>query len=444
MTASVAIATDLVKLMTEDYSLYTRPPDTTYHLRKQRYVEFWNGLDVAATNSTSSSSIATAVNSLTGGKGRDWRKKISRHENATTWLSADKQKAYGGYGSYSCFGFRNLVKGVTYVEAESSGHKIGLPSPLGALNYIESADNAAKQAFLKRAKGSITAMNGMVALGELRETLSMIRNPAKGIRTGLNRYLGDVTKRTRKVKKKADLKRIVGETYLEHAFGWAPLASDVESAGSALNRRLNRFAGSYTRISGRGFYDDAVPGTLGSVGGDVVLRWRTATTYSRGQSVRYYGETRSVCPNPISADLSLWGFRFEEFVPTLWELTPWSFLVDYFTNIGDVLDSWTLRDSDIAWVAMTTHNRSTAIRTAREEPGWYFNSAGFIKSKPYGHTFAFSPAVRQNTFVDRRNLGSGVAFHPTIRTEIPGLSAKWINMSALAVSVNRTRRSLFR
>jgi hypothetical protein len=43
------------------------------------------------------------------------------------------------------------------------------------------------------------------------------------------------------------------------------------------------------------------------------------------------------------------GFSWESFVPTVWELVPYSFILDYFTNIGDVLSAGLLVQSHLAW-----------------------------------------------------------------------------------------------
>jgi len=52
---------------------------------------------------------------------------------------------------------------------------------------------------------------------------------------------------------------------------------------------------------------------------------------------------------------NLFGFQPSEFLPTAWELLPWSFLADYFSNIGDCLTAWsTVTDKvEVAYINRT-------------------------------------------------------------------------------------------
>jgi hypothetical protein len=84
---------------------------------------------------------------------------------------------------------------------------------------------------------------------------------------------------------------------------------------------------------------------------------------------------------------ALFGFTPSEFVPTAWELMPWSFLVDYFTNIGDILTSSVTDTSSVRWVNRSIIKTSTLkARIAVDGPasisaigaGW----SGFVTSDP--------------------------------------------------------------
>jgi hypothetical protein len=54
------------------------------------------------------------------------------------------------------------------------------------------------------------------------------------------------------------------------------------------------------------------------------------------------------------------GFTLKDFVPTVWELIPLSYVADWFFNIGAVLDAWAFNQSQISWQCMTYKNRVTA------------------------------------------------------------------------------------
>lgn len=372
----------------------------------------------------------------------NWRYRIRNHLNAASFLTGEKWRASGGFGQhYMSFWNGPLPPGNgRFCYANTTGFLVWLTKPVISIDATR-ADNEARQKFYKQVKSAQTAFRSLTALGELRETLSMIRNPAKGLRRGLDDYLRSVTKRTRKVKKKSTKTRIVAETWLEHAFGWSPLISDIRSAGDALNRRLERYQGSYTRVSAQGKDETWTYGGLVTNQGETGTNRDWTFSTLQGVTVKCYGVVRSVCPSPVQADMTLFGANWREIVPTAWELVPWSFVVDYFTNIGDILDAWSVRKSDIAWSVTTTRKR------VRRKTDTIVDSNSFSGFNPYPGTptqlvLTCSPAVIVGTSV-RRDPYVGVPSNPSLEWEIPGFGSKWINLSALAVSVKRTRRQLF-
>lgn len=388
------------------------------------------------------STVAAVTNSADSTAMGNWRYRVRHHIGATTGRTIERFKWSGGIGSSVVeFYHTTFPKGKTFQSTVQSG-QIFYPTTWPALPASSTAaDNDARMKFFKRAKNAQTAFRGLTFLGELRETLGMIRNPARALRRGLDDYVKHVTKRARRANKR-NLNRIVSETWLEHAFGWSPLISDIKAGGDALNRRLNRFQSSYTRITGRGQEDGySLDGSYVATFADVyqrVLVRRLVRTYS---SVRYTAEIRSVCDNPIQADMTLFGTNWREIIPTAWELIPYSFLLDYFTNIGDILDAWSVRRSDIAWCNKT--ERLRAVRTLsekRHDRNWTETSVTNFQSwiSDYIDTSYFR-AVHDKIIRSANQPG-----YPTLRFEIPGFGSKWINMSALVASRNRTRRQLFR
>jgi len=371
----------------------------------------------------------------------EFRRKIKEHRNATSLLSGEKYHYYGGYGSQFGSSYKNFIWGTGYGTQSVTGQLVYIDPtvilPLPA--YSGLADNQARSMFWKRAQAAQTAFRSFTFLGELTETLHMIRRPGQSLRRGLDDYVKSVTKRTRRAKR-SSLNRIVGDTWLEYVFGWAPLISDIQSAGSALNRRLERFQGSYTKISGTGRDEAYTPfvtevknqKTSPIIGVDWKIDKRSFWTH------RYYGEVQSVCPSPVAADLTLFGVSWKELVPTAWELVPYSFLIDYFTNIGDVLDAWSVRKSSLSWAAQTRRVKvlaSSYDHVNRWEPGL----AGCVG--PDYSVLSCSTAKYIGTKVERFAV-SEVSL-PDFTWKIPGLGTKWLNMAALAPNINRVRRLLF-
>lgn len=369
-----------------------------------------------------------------------WRYRIRHHIGATTGRIIDQFKSSGGHGSAGVEFYHNTSpKGKTYASDYWVGH-IVYPSSYPSLpSSSAAADNEARMKFYKQAKNAQTAFSGLTFLGELRETLHMIRNPGRALREGLDDYVKHVTKRARRANRR-NLNRIVSETWLEHAYGWAPFISDIKSAGSALNRRLDRFASSYTRITGKGKAETASFDVSLNTQEDVWLQYVTRRLHRTINSVRYSAEIRSVNENPVQADMNLFGVSWGDIIPTAWELIPYSFLLDYFSNIGDILNAWSVRKVDIAWC-----NRSEQLRGIRTLSELRINKA-YTQSAVSSFSSWLSAYIATSHFRSVRETitrGANTPAYPSFRLEMPGLGTKWINMSALLAARNRTRRQLF-
>lgn len=369
-----------------------------------------------------------------------WRDQVRRHVSATTSREIDMTQFKRGYGDIYAECIRNVVGSKKNYHTTVIGPFVDAVRPSMPSSFV-SADNAARMAFYKRLKDKQVAFTGLTFLGELRETLRMIRNPAMGLRRGLDRYMDTVKKRTKRTNKR-NLNRIVAETWLEHAFGWTPLINDVKNAGEALNRDLDRYAVSYSRVSGTGREETSSFGNLTSNQGyGYYLKYTMIRHTETYVSVRYYGEVSSECDNPKPARLDLFGVSWREIVPTAWELVPYSFLVDYFTNVGDVLEAWSTRTSNVRWSARSV--RMKAISSVTDwRPDWKYSESNIPGFKSWLVQKAqYSPSRCVRTTLDRQPQSVP---RPSYRVEMPGFGRKWINMSALLATRNRTRRQMFR
>lgn len=377
---------------------------------------------------TSYSDVKTSTNNP------KWRDQVARHQNATTGREIDLLNIRAlGYGDVRA---RFLKLGPRYSIARGL-----LMPPIypGLPTNTANADYQARSRFFKRAKEAQTAFRGLTFLGELTETLRMLKRPGQGLRKGLDDYLTNVTKRSRRAKR-SSLPGIVSDTWLEHVFGWQPLLSDIRDAGTALNTNRDRLAGSYTRISGKGMEESAsFSGPLDNSGFGYGLRYTYRRLTTDIVSVRYYGEVGAVCDNPIEANTDLFGVSWGDVVPSVWELIPYSFLVDYFSNIGDVLDAWSVRRAMFTWCARSTR-RSRAISVRDWKMDWAYTQSSIGISGWIEQYAALSPSSVTRVYIKRETASPAL---PEFRFEIPGMGTKWINMSALLLSRNSARRQIF-
>jgi len=164
-------------------------------------------------------------------------------------------------------------------------------------------------------------------------------------------------------KAKTDAARKAGDEYLNVQFGWAPMVSDIQKFAYAI-RHAHAVLSQYERDSGRVVrrkfqfpqtrtsseqilstnstaYMVGASSTLFSEGSPGVLVKVVETTKSQWFSGAFtyylpsdYGSRKGIAGLAAKAD-KLFGISLTP--DTLWELTPWSWAVDWFSNTGDVI-----------------------------------------------------------------------------------------------------------
>lgn len=364
----------------------------------------------------------------------DWKYRIANAINATTTLQGTKYYIYqrpcrasftqGWRQSYVPFYLKS-----GYMEAwPYMGFTQSVPT------HRVSSVNAEADAlgnFIQSCKKKQTSFEGGVFLGELGETLRLLVSPARTLRKGVASYLGALKQRHRQVKRQSPSKRlatarnILADTWLEYSFGWKPLISDIHDAAKLLADQNARITQPRTQpVFGKGSSTYTATDPKWQLMGESHLVVYGHLTEEEEYMVKYYGHVR--VDQPHKAGWRQAGFSLDNLVPTVWELIPFSFLVDYFSNIGEIITAVSYNVSNIAWAARTarwTHTNSVSK---------------FYNAIPYQDTddYFFHPltlggrAVFRKSTVDRAPYNG--SFVPPLRLKTPANgSTKWINMAAL-------------
>jgi hypothetical protein len=369
-----------------------------------------------------------------GGPVQGYRQKIARGQDATTSLVGSK-RLYESTTGYYMVRFKRKPNVSPFLDAwaenEHYGDMTKLSMPTVGNSSLTIADNTALMAFTQKAQQAYTALQGGVVLGEIAETLHMLRRPAQGFRRGLDDFFRDL-RRKRKGSSRQRL-RALSDSWLEHSFGWQPLLHDIEDAGAALERiKLRLSERKFIKAVGKSQLEGGQSVTIGSMNGAHTFV-KTDRQYSEAIVVYRGTVVLPIGDRALFARQNL-GFTLGNFVPTLWELVPYSFLVDYFTNIGEILTAWSSWDINWGW-----KNRTQILRRCREAQTGGFVSFNYNPDWYDIEKRLSSPCTSKTETRDVSRAVYSGSMIPDFRFEIPGISSlKWLNLAALASS----RRSL--
>jgi len=315
--------------------------------------------------------IKTLTRTRTGEGVIDFKGKIRRHESATSSLTAENNVLanYGGSGggslSYHHSPALGFVPSAPVVKQQVWGDfwPYRAVQPQMKFNWSSDADGRARNKFLSQVRKTQTAVSGMTFLGEMRQTLNMLRKPGAGLWNALQAYYDALRKR-----KRADpvgWAKAIHELWLEQSFGWRPLMMDIAGGFDALNSLLEK--SDYTvSVMGSAQSSKLIANDRYVAGYDayVPYLWFVGGNKEEEQeTVRYKGDVVVRVATTFGDKAARWGFTPSDFVPTLWELLPWSFLVDYFVTIGDALDAYYANTSTVGWVNKTIRHRGKTLLT---------------------------------------------------------------------------------
>lgn len=295
------------------------------------------------------------------------------------------------------------------------------------------ANNTALTRYYDRINGVNTAFKGMVFAGELRESLNLIKSPARALRRGLSKYLDDIKRYGPRVARARRLS-FVRDTWLEYSLGFRPIVADIDNAIAAFYKS-DSVKSIFEMVKGSGRHQvireqAATVPTFGSLSWDRrVLRWEECF-------IQYYGIQHSY-GNGVS-NAHVYGFRPSEFLPTLWELIPYSFLVDYFFNIGNIVSSWSYRFIGNGWTAKLIRKTHHTEVSGSPRSFYTVDGSGNI------YTGGGSPCrfvTETTSFTRTPSVSPGI---PSLEFQIPGMGTKWVNILALSKQHSSASRAIRR
>jgi hypothetical protein len=390
-----------------------------------------------------------------------WKAKIKQRKQATTWLNGVDHFSFGATpsGTYTKH-IDDGQKSKLLVEYQgTTAAYLDIPSDTLSAVSLTQANNLALTEFMQKARNAQRALQGLVAAGELGETIRMILRPADALRKSTDRLTQrwsiesarirrgfGKSKNAKKIEVNKRLREAASGTWLEWSFGAQPLVDDIQGGAKALARVVTYHppsvfvTGKAKVIHARTVYEHPIAGADMNMNAYIEI-----TTES---SVKYRGLVWTQV-NLGSHNAAQFGVSLSDIVPALWELIPYSFLVDYFANIGDIIDAASFPTASVAWCDYGSEKlrRSRLLR---------IDVAPRILTSPKEVLDRFSLKLESGAVAGVRHVSRARYtgdFIPSLSFRIPAVfrrlddgdhvtSKKWLNMAALiAASVGKPNRA---
>jgi len=388
----------------------------------------------------------TWANSLNGFKNPMWRMQIRNNLNATTVMTASMQNVMASYGSaYVSYRQKSTTQPGNYDTTQYRGYPVyGFPSTTGPVaEVIAEVRNRALRKFHSKVNAVRSSLEGGQTVGEWKQLLQAVTNPLGSLRRFTLGHLQYTKKRIEgigKYRKKRfskqqyleDVNKVVADTYLEWTFGWNPLVSDAAAALVGLQTRFDQ--DEIVVVDGRANKDYSGSNSRQQnwqAQSEVYVCYQDVVTRSNIKII-YKGGVKSGAYNGTKDWARTTGLIPERFVPTVWELIPYSFVADYFVNIGDIINALSFRRSWLTWGQVTT--RVVHEKKYHEQQISYKPTPGFLATTiNNGFSASGGDAILTRKTVERLPIDATVSLMPELRFAYPVKQKPWMNMTALLV-----------
>lgn len=256
----------------------------------------------------------------------------------------------------------------------NSGNSLALSSARVVYQEPDSdrINEALQAAYGKAAEG---ALQILVEIAEGAKTVALIRDAVGTTMKRTRRVLSETKSKYPKLTKAMDIEAAFAETWLEARYGWNQMvysSQDVVQAVKSLSDPLSRIAVAKHGITDH--YDIALShlNVTASYWSKPVSERVVATTLTNSRVTRAVCGVRVRTKALKAIDMNLAAFA--------WEIVPYSFVVDWFLNVGDLLkahwpvghiDQFVSAHSVRRTIALEYHVEGCAASTCgnRDDPG---------------------------------------------------------------------------
>lgn len=340
------------------------------------------------------SSEITYVGTRSGQRNENFRALIAANQSAGSPFTSDRQRlrlrSDGDVEIKELDPRNGKITGARY-----TGHHVSTQAPSVVTHASGASLTQAEAIALAKTYAKIRKeqehMNSPAVLGEFLGTVRLFKHPFAALVELTNRHVSRLELAKRGLSGTVAFKRlryseIVASSYLEWVFGLQPIISDTVAAAEALARfRIEQELRSAfrARIRSRGS-SSVVEHTTGELSGaNTSLKFRYSSRKETEKRVQYVCGLSLDPVYDLGSEerlIQLLGFNHANWIPALWEATPWSWLADYFTNIQQILEACATTTTGVKWIVRTETTYTKLVRSSRLDAA---RTAQVSNGKPY-------------------------------------------------------------
>lgn len=236
-------------------------------------------------------------------------------------------------------------------------------------------------------------------LGEFRETVEFLKNPIKALTSELE-----------KVAHKRNPLNVLADGWLSYRYGLLPLMSDAQNLINIANGQIRRNETALCRKTAGATKTSTQLLTTSQYASDVAWDTKVDVVTTQSSHTSFYYQQLMECE--LYSKLRALGLMPEQLPNLMWQLTKFSFVVDWFVNV-----SWWLQaitpDPHLRFLGNSTSQKSSVTRTTY--PIGNYRSA-YMDVKFAGP----SKRIRSYEFLERRVNGTTPV--------IPAFNPKFFNL----------------
>jgi hypothetical protein len=363
-----------------------------------------------------------------GVRASNWRHKIAKGQLTSPAATGNRSTVDVQDGFLEVKGWVNSTHSNANMRKNGIAGAIYRPSSIpSALSYAPGpANRDAAASILAKYAATISRFQAQVAGGESRQALQMMKSRGQKILASIPGLPARFKPPRRHFRDGREALKHAADTYLEWTYGMVPLFNDIKAGYKVLQEYRPPFRYIKGGIATNPITNEIV--SENRTAGSGVLRYNTSLREVETYSIFYSCVARLYGGN-VPGGSSLIddaGFTVDSFIPSLYNLLPWSFLLDYFSNLNQVITGFSYYDSFPNTYCETTINEHKLIYwagNARPQSST-FDSAGTISQ-------ASTITVTSRNF-SRVTHNGGLPF-PRLHFRMPGIR-QGLNIAALAVS----------